>query len=87
MGNPREITSLLFTIARRLIRTGGRLVFWYPSEANLDKYRIINELNEIEARSRCEEDTYELSLVRVTADKLHDRMWRWLIIYEVYEAV
>jgi tRNA G10 N-methylase Trm11 len=85
MGDPREITSLLFMMARRLVRKGGRLVFWYPTEANVEGEVIIRELEEIETRSRQEQDEYELRLVRVTADKLHDKMWRWLVVYEVRE--
>ena len=95
MGDPRKVLSTLLQLARVGIKPGGRLVFWFPSEAFLSEDTVKKQLEGIELIAQEElhqqqqqqqvdkRDFPQLSLLRVTAEKMHDKLWRWLVVYEV----
>ena len=95
MGNPHQVLSTLFQLARVSLKPGGRLVFWYPSSAFLSESEIREQLQKLEATAHSElqevscgfdkNNILNLKLLRVTAEKLHNKLWRWLAVYETFK--
>jgi len=82
MGHNDETITTLFNIAVRRIKVGGRLVFWLPTEAFWTEDNVVRLLESL-LRNANSNAQQRLKLERVREDMLHDRLWRWLCVYEV----
>ncbi len=92
MGDPRQVLSTLLQLAQVSLKPGGRLVFWFPSAAFLSESEIREQLRAVETAAsgslqQASPDFHEkkgmqLRLMRVTPEKMHDKLWRWLVVYE-----
>ena len=82
MGLNDETIVVLFNIAAKRIKVGGRLVFWLPTEAFCTENQVINLLQTLLVKANTFAQK-KLKFIRVREDALHDRLWRWLCIYEI----
>jgi len=82
MGHNDETITTLFNIASRRIKTRGRLVFWLPTEAFWTEDNVISLLESLLSKANSNAQK-RLKRIRVREDMLHDRLWRWLCVYEV----
>lgn len=72
-----DIIRTLCDVASARLKPRGRLVFWYPTDAFVaedDVKGMLQATLSAEARSA-------LVLDRLTCEKLHDKLWRWLVVY------
>jgi len=82
MGHNDETITMLFNIAAKRIKVGGRLVFWLPTEAFYTEDNAISLLQTLMGKANSLANK-KLKFRRVREDMLHDRLSRWLCIYEV----
>lgn len=75
-----SVVSTLFQVARARLKRGGRLVFWYPSDAFVSEASVVEELRVCLERAG---PGAPLELQRLMPEKLHDKLWRWLVVYTV----
>jgi tRNA G10 N-methylase Trm11 len=73
-----SVVTTLFQVARARLKRGGRLVFWYPSDAFVSEASVVEELDACLERAG---SGAALELQRLMPEKLHDKLWRWLVVY------
>ena len=121
MGDPMDVLCSLMQVAQVKVKKGGKLVFWYPSDAEVDETEVWSALERV--RDRATEETSkrldaenkenkenkgvegleghiedhiedhiegyprpiqrQLKLKRITPQILHNRLWRWLVVFTV----
>ncbi len=84
-----EVAVILFRVASRRLRPGGRLVFWLPTEAFLAEAEVTRRIQEVMAAAAASESATSnaagrplLRLLRVGREELNDGLWRWLCVLE-----
>lgn len=77
------VVATLFDVAKTRLEIGGKLVFWYPTDAFVKSEDVISLLEKCMSRSAL---GGRLELSRVTPEKLHDKLWRWLVIYVLVDS-
>lgn len=79
-----NVLSTLFSLAGKAVKAGGRLVFWYPSRAFVTEGEIRQELDML--MQSCDIGDGEQRSLRwrsATPEKMHDKLWRWLVVLDV----
>ena len=72
-----DIIRTLCAVACARLKPGGRLVFWYPTDAFVEEADVRRMLE----ATLPDEARVALALNRLTCEKLHDKLWRWLVVY------
>ncbi len=83
-GAASGVVGALFSLARRSVKPGGKLVFWYPSRAFVTEKDLRRELEMLPLPGPgYTGDERSLHWHRATPEKMHDKLWRWLVVYDV----
>jgi tRNA (guanine10-N2)-methyltransferase len=69
----------LFNVAAKRLRHGGRLVFWFPTEALLTREQVREILKKYEIHAGI--DACDIQFERAKQQELNFGVWRWLIVY------
>ena len=101
LGVPTEIIEVVFKIAACRLNPGGFLVFWLPTDAHVTESQVCALLQRVLLYSTATEHESNdaavecsalklhlrrsLKFHRVTPDKLNNRLWRWLCVYQWLE--
>jgi tRNA G10 N-methylase Trm11 len=80
MGDTRVTYATLFGLAARRLKSGGRLVFWYPTEALVDEEEVRAQLGKLLVHA-VGEGGRGLVLERMSREELNGALWRWLCVY------
>lgn len=78
-----EVIRTLCDVACARLVPGGSLVFWFPSDAFVSADHVRSQLLE----TLSEEARALLSLERLNCEILHDKLWRWLVVYTLRDKV
>jgi len=78
MGDPDSTLVALLSLSRARIKKGGRLVFFLPTDAFVSEEEVREKLSLLLQKANSVES---LNLERVCAERLHDKLWRWLIVF------
>jgi tRNA G10 N-methylase Trm11 len=80
-----DVLQTLLRVATHRLKSGGRLVFWYPSEQGVSSDEIKKQLQDLILKTHVVdpvgEDRPVLSVLSVGKEEL-STMWRWLCVME-----
>ncbi len=82
MGDSKRAVITLYHIALCHLKKSGRLVFWFPTSANLSQDDIRIQLKELESMTGVPDIEKQLVLIEAIPQDLHSKLSRWLCIYQ-----
>lgn len=86
--NPYSGVSILLDLAHCRLKDGGRVVFWLPTAAKVDKEEVVSLLSFLNGHSskrvvgKSIFPGSKLEYVTTECEELNDGLWRWLCVFK-----